>query len=211
MTKVQYLLVCVCLVIVGAISKELLAEPFMDLLQVLSGIGGLVGGVCAFIALLGWRKQIVYNKKVEVLEALENVNAAYSSSQMKIAAMYMFALNFEKSSDVEERRIHSEHYDLRYRMYLEDLNRLKAISRELLVRSRVLAAITNTRQVNTLHNDYLCNINELSNKLIPQFLPLDECGKSNLIKATDEEDKKHREPYIKYRKYLYDSLGLTLD
>ncbi|KZW98135.1 hypothetical protein JL49_25290, partial [Pseudoalteromonas luteoviolacea] len=127
----QIFIACIGLVFTGAIFEPLISQPFFRIISLLSGIGGIVGGACALIALFQWRKQIKYGKKLEVLEVLEKVHSTGSSLDMYLQAMFLDAVLFAKIEEECVKSQHEERYKLFYKKYQEGVDKIKLLHAEL--------------------------------------------------------------------------------
>ena len=160
------IIVCSGLVMIGALSYGLLFETLAlgSVLNFVGGLGGFAGGVCAVIALIKWKKQIHYNRKLEFIEALEKVHSlcaglAFLSGELLVNTCTKDA----------------EFLDDRFKRYLESTrkkydarsDRIRESASELTVKSRVWVSISDDKKVQLLNDSVLSCVNKFLRLDIP--------------------------------------------
>ncbi|WP_247688493.1 hypothetical protein [Pseudoalteromonas sp. MMG012] len=153
-------------------------------------------------------KKIKYGKKLEVLEVLEKVHSAGTGLDVCLNSMHLDAVLFAKSEDECVKSQHEERYKLFYKKYLEGVDRIKLLHAELLVKSRLLKAINQDKEVHNLMTNVISVQRKFINK-VPVSIPIDsQNSKALLGLASCEFGNENNRECSKYRNYLYNSLGI---
>lgn len=157
MSKPVYFLVSVSLVGTGVIAADLLSMPFLKLLTFMSGLGGILGGACALIALVQWKQQTDYGKTIETLESLESVRMyAYSLVSKRHTLLWVLENPDNSNEDMLAQSLFSLTQD-----YSKRLNKLATFKEELYVKVRLLETINKDKNYHELKMDLVDPINAL--------------------------------------------------
>ncbi|ATD08885.1 hypothetical protein SIO17_17590 [Pseudoalteromonas piscicida] len=202
----QIFIVCISLIIIGAIFEPLISQPIFSLISLLSGIGGIVGGVCAVFAFFQWREQVHHGKKLDVLEALEKVHLTGSSLDMAVGSMYLDMMNFAENEGEDVKNQYKERYKLSHRRYLKGVDKINLLHAELLVKSRLLEVINQDHKVHILMTNVISVGKEITLAKIPESLQTGDEARRIVGFIFHHFGNNNNKVCSEYRNYLHNSL-----
>ncbi|RZF87857.1 hypothetical protein EXT43_02765 [Pseudoalteromonas sp. CO109Y] len=163
MKSIETFLVCVCLMLAGGIIVSAVGSPFESIINLAGSFGSLVGGGSALWALYIWKKQIHYNRKLEVIEIALKVQFLAGSFMRKTKELYL----------ISECGIAPSKPDLRYHIqrfneeYCTSSNQLNLALNELREKAAMYQRLTKDKEVSNLANQMINSVHDLKRFKIP--------------------------------------------
>ncbi|TMO26990.1 MULTISPECIES: hypothetical protein [unclassified Pseudoalteromonas] len=198
MSKKQHLFIALTLLFAGALSTSLISKPLIEIINFISALGGGISGVCALYALLIWRKQINYSKKLEVLEALEKVHITCGSLTSIGNDVYSLLYSSNNIENGETKKYYAKLSSL----YFDKVETLKMLNVEFLTKARMLEVIMKSNELRTLKNDVVSSTNQYINFKLPIDLKREKSVFLLINELTHSLSNRNNEVCANYRNYI---------
>lgn len=209
MKNIQIFIVCILLVLAGMLFEDLVSLPILNLLNFISSIFGIIGGACALLAFLQWKKQVEHGKKFDVLEALEKVHTAADSLNVALLSMLEEIDKYHGSDNEDVKNHWKKEYELSFLRYTKARERINLFNAELLVKSRLFKAFNQDYELHKLMTNVLSVTTKITREKIPECLPTNSAEANALRNIILSFNSDKDTVCGAYRNYLYNSLEIS--
>lgn len=166
MKNIEMLGICICLILVGGIIFSAFDSQFKDTMYLFGAFGGIVGGGCAAFALVIWKKQIHYNRKLEVIEVALKVQFLANSYVRKISKIDDFC-RYAVDPSIAEIKYHIGMFN---EAQGKDTNHLHLALNDLKGKTAMYQRLTNDRKISELSNNIISAAHQVKMYRIPYDL-----------------------------------------
>ncbi|MCG7571264.1 hypothetical protein MHM89_15290 [Pseudoalteromonas sp. CNC9-20] len=184
MKSIEIFGICICLMLAGGILFSAVDSQFKDTIYLFGALGGIVGGGCAALALFIWKKQIYYNRKLEVIEVALKVQFLANSYVRKVVKIDDFCRYAVDPSITEIKH----HIGMFNEAQAKDTNHFDLALNELKGKAAMYQRLTNDRKISELSNEIIAAAIQVKRYRIPYDIDTTEEIRNRAFKLQELVD-----------------------